>query len=64
MKKCEGTNKQKGCGKEKPDNDFSLSYKSMCKECEREYKRLKYHREEHPHLEGTAIYNQYATKKW
>jgi len=64
IKKCTGTKKFKGCGYVGLDVDFSLSYKNMCFACANKYKRSRYQKLEHPHKEGTAIYNEYATKAW
>ena len=53
LKKCTGTRNIEGCGKLKIYSDdpavseFSLSNKDMCRECENEQKRKRYHGVEH-----------------
>lgn len=66
VKTCLGTPKFKGCGKTKPDTDFSLSYKDMCKECANQLRRngYQYKKDKYPQTAGTAIYNEFALKPW
>ena len=42
VKICTGTKNFKGCGKTKPDNEFSADYKTLCKDCRNELKRNRY----------------------
>jgi len=64
VRTCTGTKGFDGCGKVKMESEFSLSHKNTCRECAARRKRGQYKKHTYPHQEGTAIYNEYATKAW
>jgi len=69
LKQCLGTKKIEGCGKFKIYSDdpavseFSLANKDMCRGCDNEIKRERYHGTEHQTPEDKTLNNE-ISKPW
>ena len=64
IKQCTGTKNRKGCGKYKAVEEFSISNKNMCRECDNEYKRKTYHGIELDADPIAKTFNDILTRPW
>jgi len=70
FKKCTGTKTQPGCGELKMYDEFSIAYRSLCRECDSTARRNKYisvkkiRVEKKKHENDDEFFNKIARRIW